>query len=202
MTTKKPKRKKKAKKTLQKIQPHTAMVKILSKTSDAATLKFLQTRTGWNPNQTDKAGHSMLTLAATQDKGKTLNYLLTQGADLHHTQPNNHNALSGAIFQGHFELAKELIKKGIPIETAKKPLETARLNFFSEVTGIPLESAPKTKSKSKRARSKSKQSPEAPKAKRKAKRKSKSKSKSKQKTPETSPDLAEPPKKRRKKKKT
>ena len=58
-----------------------------------------------NINGADRAGHTMLTMAAAQGVLRAFQLLLSYGADVHHVQKNGWNSLSSAIFQGHYEVA-------------------------------------------------------------------------------------------------
>jgi hypothetical protein len=100
-----------------------ALTTVYGATSDADTLAWMKAsgleRMKSYPNFKDKAGHSLLTLAASQGKLETAKYLLEKGANINYKQPNGYDALSSALAFGHYEVAKYLISKGLTLQSAK-----------------------------------------------------------------------------------
>ena len=58
-----------------------------------------------NINGADRAGHTMLTMAAAQGMLSVFRVLLAHGADVHHVQRNGWNSLSSAIYRGQYDVA-------------------------------------------------------------------------------------------------
>ena len=122
------KKKSKKEKTtkLKKITAITALKKIQSETKDEETLAYLE-KHSFPVNGTDKAGHSPLTMAAYQNKLKTVKYLLEKGAKINYIQKNENNdtALSCAIYSNVHTASKDyqvidyLLKKGALMELAR-----------------------------------------------------------------------------------
>lgn len=61
----------------------------------------------------DSASHSPLTAAAAMGKVETMRLLIKQGADPKVRQPNGHDALTAALFGGHFEACDYLTTQSL-----------------------------------------------------------------------------------------
>ena len=122
------KKKSKKEKTtkLKKITAITALKKIQSETKDEETLAYLE-KHSFPVNGTDKAGHSPLTMAAYQNKLKTVKYLLEKGAKINYIQKNENEdtALSSAIYSNVHTASKDykvidyLLSQGASMELAR-----------------------------------------------------------------------------------
>ena len=95
---------------------------------DDATLQWLQSnevnlRKQFKeyPDVIDSLSHSLFTLAATRGKIKTMEYLLSLGADFNYVQAKTgDNALSAALYYNQYPAADLLIKKGMTLDVAKE----------------------------------------------------------------------------------
>ena len=122
------KKKSKKEKTtkLKKITAITALKKIQSETKDEETLAYLE-KHSFPVNGTDKAGHSPLTMAAYQNKLKTVKYLLEKGAKINYIQKNEDKdtALSSAIYSNVHTASKDykvidyMLSQGASMELAR-----------------------------------------------------------------------------------
>ena len=96
--------------------------------NDDATLKWLKVnevnlRKQFKdyPDVIDPLSHSLFTLAATRGKLKTMEYLLSLGADLNYVQTKTgDDALSAALYYNQYPAADLLIKKGMTLDIAKE----------------------------------------------------------------------------------
>ena len=122
------KKKSKKEKTtkLKKIAAFKAILKIQSEMSDTQTLAYLE-KHKFSVNGTDKAGHSPLTMAAYQNKLKTVKYLIKNGAKINYIQKNEDEdtALSSAIYRNVHTASKDykvidyLLSQGASMELAR-----------------------------------------------------------------------------------
>ena len=122
------KKKSKKEKTtkLKKITAFKAILKIQSEMSDTQTLAYLE-KHKFSVNGTDKAGHSPLTMAAYQNKLKTVKYLIKNGAKINYIQKNEDEdtALSSAIYRNVHTASKDykvidyLLSQGASMELAR-----------------------------------------------------------------------------------
>jgi hypothetical protein len=122
------KKKSKKEKTtkLKKITAFKAILKIQSEMSDTQTLAYLE-KHKFSVNGTDKAGHSPLTMAAYQNKLKTVKYLIKNGAKINYIQKNEDKdtALSSAIYSNVHTASKDykvidyLLSQGASMELAR-----------------------------------------------------------------------------------
>ena len=121
------KKKSKKEKTtkLKKITAFKAILNIQSGITDAQTLAYLE-KHSFPVNGTDKAGHSPLTMAAYQNKLKTVKYLIKKGAKINYIQKKSKDtALSSAIYSNVHTASKDykvidyLLSQGASMELAR-----------------------------------------------------------------------------------
>ena len=108
-----------------KITAITALKKIQSEMSDTETVEYLKQH-DFAVNGIDKVGHSPLTMAAFQNKLKTVKYLIKKGAKINYMQKKSKDtALSSAIYGNVHTDSKEykvidyLLSQGASMELAR-----------------------------------------------------------------------------------
>jgi hypothetical protein len=108
------------------------MKKILSNTSDERTVAYLKRHREASLNGVDHVGHSPLTIAASQGKMMTIQWLLKHGANLEHVQHNGFNALSASVYAGYYEVARYVQYKGLVMSERGRELLGDRLTLYNE----------------------------------------------------------------------